>query len=351
MKTTKLYTWLFLASFFVLTCVIYACKRDNATTPDLISVNSDGTMSGVNPCATCVDQNLYKTVGNDNEVVGNVAVCQTTTQLTLTFTVSGDRDNAWFNQTGFVIDGNGSGFTSLNPSSLSREITHGDKIRSYTWTILLSNILKDNPLDHDGPDLPVVLGDKICIAAYAVVPGSDGTGGMVWAGQINPDKSNPNPRYFCYDIKTCETPPCPTSSCFFTQGYWFAKPNGSQWPASLINPLTNVKTITFGGSDYNYTEAREIFFSSNTKGKTDAKQAFLQGLAMKLNIAGGSDPAGCAGGTTALQNIETYFSLKPKQTAKTINSYPASSSLKSSATLLSNCFKANHCDNVPILTY
>jgi hypothetical protein len=335
MKMTKNYTWLFLASFFVLTCVIYACKRDNATTPDLKSVNSDGTMSGVDPCATCVDQTLYKTVGNDNEVIGNVAVCQTTTQLTLTFTVSGDREDAWFNQTGFVIDPNGTGFTTLNPSYLKRELNHGDKIRSYTWTILFSDLVKS-----DGTT--VVSGDNICIAAYCVVPGADGAGGMVWAGNISTQTGNPNPRSFCYQIKNCVTPPCPTSTCFFTQGYWFAKPNGSQWPSA---------TITFGGSEYTYSEARAIFFSSNSKGKTDAKQAFLQGMAMKLNIAGGSDPVGCVGGTTALQTIETYFSLKPKQTDKTINTYPANSSLKSSATLLSNCFKANHCDYVPLPTY
>lgn len=331
MKTFKTYFWSFL-SFVVIAFVLNACKPENSAAPETLSANADGEISGVtDPCATCTDQSLYKTVGNDNEVIGNVAVCQTTTQLTLTFTVSGDRENAWFSQTGFVIDPDGTGFATLSPSMLKKETNHGDKIRSYTWTILFSELIKS-----DGTS--VVSGDNICIAAYCVVPGADGAGGMVWAGNISTQEGNPNPRSFCYQIKACATPPCPTSTCFFTQGYWFAKPNGSQWPAA---------SITFGGQEYSYADARAIFFSSNKKGKTDAKQAFLQGLAMKLNIAGGSDPAGCAGGTTALQSIETYFSGKPKQDAITINSYGANSSLKSSATLLSNCFKANHCDNVP----
>lgn len=336
MKSLKTYLWSILSLAFIMGCLLYACKPENAATPDSLSAQAEGKISGItDPCLTCVDQSLYKTVGNDNEVIGNVAICQTLTQLTLTFTVSGDRENAWFNKTGIAIDANGTGFTTFNPSYLTTD--HADNVRSYTWTLPFSDTLFTKT---DGTQ--VIAGNTICIAAYAIVPGPDGAGGQVWAGQLNTTKGSPAPRYFCYEIKACSTPPCPTSTCFFTQGYWFAKPNGSQWPS---------ETISFGGSEYTYSEARAIFFSSNKKGKTDAKQAFLQGLAMKLNIAGGSDPAGCVGGTTALQTIETYFSGKPKQTPTIINVYGANSSLKSSAALLSNCFKANHCDNVPLQTY
>ena len=332
MKTNRFYTWIIFSLFFVTTCVLYACKQDNSATPEAINAQADGEIAGVtDPCATCTDQNLYKTVGSDTEVIGNVSICQTLTHLTITFTVSGEREDAWFSQTGFAIDPDGSGFTSLNPSYLTREMNHGDKIRSYTWTIPFSDLLK---LDGSA----VASGDNICIAAYCTVPGKDGAGGMVWAGQVSTQEGNPNPRSFCYLVKSCETPPCPTSDCFFSQGYWFVKPNGSQWP---------VNTISFGGSDYTYIEAREIFFSSNKKGKTDAKQAFLQGLAMKLNIAGGSDPEVCSGGTTALQTIETWFSSRPKQSAASINTYGTNSPLRTAATLLSNCVKADHCDNVP----
>ncbi|NEU08765.1 hypothetical protein GZH53_10615 [Flavihumibacter sp. R14] len=335
MKQLKTNLWSFLL-IFVLTCLVQACKQDNAAAPEPLSAQADGKISGItDPCATCVDQPLYKSTGNDNEVIGSVAICQTATQLTLTFTVSGARENAWFSQTGIRIDADGTGFITLNPGSLSREMNHGDKIRSYTWTIPFADIVK--------ADLtPVTSGNTVCIAAYAVVPGPDGAGGMVWAGSVATQAGNPHPRSFCYEIKSCATPPCPTSTCYFSQGYWFAKPNGSQWPAA---------TISFGGFDYTYAEARAIFFSSNAKGKTDAKQAFLQGLAMKLNLAGGSDPGACTGGTAALQSIETYFSTKPKQTSSTINSYGANSSLKSAASLLSNCIKANHCDNIPLPTY
>lgn len=335
MKTNRLSTWIIFSFFLLTACVLYACKQENAAIPDTLNAQAEGEIAGfTDPCATCADQSLYKTVGSDTEVIGNVAICQTLTQLTITFTVSGEREDAWFSQTGFAIDPDGTGFTTLNPSYLTRELNHGDKIRSYTWTIPFSDILKS-----DGS--AVVSGDNICIAAYCNVPGRDGAGGMVWAGQISTQEGNPNPRSFCYTIKSCETPPCPTSDCFFSQGYWFAKPNGSQWP---------VTTINFGGSAYTYAEAREIFFSSNKKGKTDAKQAFLQGLAMKLNIEGGSDLAICTGGTTALQTIETFFAGKPKQSSSTINSYGANSSLKTAASLLSNCIKADHCDNIPSST-
>lgn len=335
MKTIKLYTWLFFTLFILCAWVLSSCKLEIAATPDNISARADGEIAGItDPCATCADQALYKTVGNDSQVIGNVAVCQTLTQLTLTFTVSGDRENAWFNQTGIAIDPNGVGFTTLNPSYLTRD--HGDKVRSYTWTILFSD-----PIFTKSGGTQVVPGDLICVAAYAVVPGADGAGGQVWAGTTITTTGNPAPRYFCYQIKACSTPPCPTSDCFFSQGYWFAKPSGSQWPSET-------KTIVFGGYEYSYSDARSIFFSPNKKGKTDAKQAFLQGLAMKLNLAGGADPDACTGGAAALFAIEDYFDNLQKQSVETINLHSANSSLRSAASLLSNCIKADPCDNTVI---
>src|SRR5688572_26258780 len=101
MKKLRIYLWSFLSLAFVLTCLVQACKQDNVAAPDPLSGQADGKISAIAyPCATCVDQMLYKSAGNDNEVIGSVAVCQTATQLTLTFTVSGDRENAWFSKTG-----------------------------------------------------------------------------------------------------------------------------------------------------------------------------------------------------------------------------------------------------------
>ena len=316
MKSTRLYNLLVLSFLFASTCVISSCKQENAATPDTLSAKTDGEISGVTDlCTTCQYEDMYKTTGNNTEVVGTIAICQTLTDLTISFSVSNPAHH--FNKTGYGIYLDPP--PALNPSpKLFDEIDHGVNESYATYTIPLSEI--------------AAVGSTIYIATYALVPT---VGGMIWAGNLTPETQNPNSRYFSYTIKQCETPPCPTSDCFFSQGYYFAKPGGLQWPVS---------TITFGGYEYSYADARTIFFSSNKKGKTDAKQAFLQGLAFKLNLAGGADPAVCSGGETALQSIEAFFIGKGQQTGDKLNGYSASTSLKSAAGLISNCINANHCD-------
>lgn len=324
-----------LASICIAALLVFACQRENISVSKSAKVENSTV---VDPCTTCDYQDLHKTVGQ-KEVVGSVAVCQTATALTITFTVSGEREEAWFNQTGIRIDPYGSGFTSLNPGLIDRTQNHGTKIRSFTYTVLLSDIQRK----VGDVWTPVVAGDVICIAAYAVVPGPDGAGGMVWAGNQVPPEGNPNANYFCYTIKPCSTPPPPNDNCTFTQGYWFAKPNGSQWPGTL-----ETTGQSFGGWSYTYAEARAIFFGSNAKsGKTDAKQAFLQGLALKLSIAGGATP--CADAATALNTIEAYFTGKAKVTPTNINTntYPSNTAIRTAAGIISACLNANHCDNTP----
>lgn len=316
MKTTRLYNWLLFSFMFASACIISSCKQENTTTPDILSAKADGAISGVvDECSTCQYEDLYKTTGNNNEPVGMIAICQTLTDLTIKFSVS--NPSYYFNKTGYGIYLDPP--TALNPSpKFYDEIDHGTNENSATYTIPLSEI--------------AAVGTTIYIATNAAVPG---IGNMIWAGNLTPDTQNPNSRYFSYTIKSCETPRCPTSDCFFSQGYYFAKPGGLQWPVS---------TITFGGYEYSYADARTIFFSSNKKGKTDAKQAFLQGLAFKLNLAGGANPAVCSGGENALQTIEAFFSGKGLQTGDKLNNYPANTSLKSAAGSISNCIKENHCD-------
>ena len=319
-------------------CLFFACQRENISL-DKQSKQTSISSNVVDPCSTCEYQDLHKTVGQ-KEVVGAVAVCQTATELTITFTVSGTLEDAWFNQTGIKIDPNGNGFTSLSPGAINREQTHGEKLRSFSYTVALADIKKDVV---GGDPIAVVAGDRICIAGYAVVPGSDGAGGQVWAGYENPTGENPNPAYFCYVIKGCTTPPPPNGNCTFTQGYWFAKPNGSQWPGTL-----ETSGQIFGGQTYTYAEARAIFFGKNAKtGKTDAKQAFLQGLALKLSIVGGATP--CSDAATALTTIETYFTGKPKVNPTNINTntYPSNAAIRTGSGVISACLNANHCDNTP----
>ena len=170
---------------------------------------------------------------------------------------------------------------------------------------------------------------------------------MIWAGGLIPPSGNPNPRYFAYEIKECETPEPPKYGCLFTQGYWFAKPDGSQWPVS---------SITFGGQSYTYAKARAIFFSSNARtGKTAAKQAFLQGLALQLSLAGGAEACSQAV-TSALEDINTYFNaLGFEVTADNINTATvnlASSGgislarLKEAASIISDCLNTHACNEV-----
>lgn len=342
------------AVLFVSTCLFFACQRDNITVPKTAQVQSNVE----NPCATCNDYDLIKTAGNPNvadEVAGTLQVCQpNATDITFTFTVSGDRLNAWINQAGIAIDVTGENFTKLNPSFIDKTAPDAAKARQLTVTVDWTTLTKD----VNGVPTPLQPGDQICIAAYAVIPGPDGVGGQVWAGTVPPALSgNPHPRSFCYVIKECVTPPNPNPNCTFTQGYWFAKPggwlsgkgktkipSGSQWPGDL-----ETTGIEFGNQFYTYAQARDIFFSSNKKtGKTDAKQAFLQGLALKLSMVGNEQVEPCPGTKDALDAIETYFESKPKQTATTINSYPANADLRTYAGLISDCLNANHCDNTPL---
>lgn len=313
----KNFTRVIIPLFFVIACMFSACKQENVAAPDLQSA-PDGKISGVvtDPCSTCQTEDLYKTTGNNNEVVGTVTICQTLTDLTITFNTSNPASS--FNTTGYGIYSDPP--SDLNPSPKNHdEVDHGVNSSSATYTIPLSEV--------------GAVDSTVYIETYCVLPGE---GGQIWAGNLLPETQNPNSRYFSYIIKECATPPCPTSDCFFSQGYYFAKPNGSQWP---------VDTITFGGYQYSYADARALFFSSNKKGKTDAKQAFLQGMAFRLNVLGGADPDVCTGGTAAAQTIETFFTGKGKQTVSTINSYGANTSLKSAASLISNCIKNDHCDN------
>lgn len=323
---------------------IHACTPDKEI--DTIAPR-DLAKNSVSVCETCDYQYLYKTVGNDIEVVGSVAICQDAENITLTYTVSADREEAWFQQSGYGVFL--SQPTKLNPSPgylIEKESHHGDQIRSVTYTIPLAD------LGEFGDP-----GDVIYLASYAVVPGPDGTGGMVWAGDLLASKGNPNSRYYAYTIKDCETPEPPTENCTFTQGYWFAKPNGSQWPGN-----TNITGITFGGEKYTYSDARAIFFGSNSKtGKTIAKQAFLQGLALKLSIAGGADlsngTGACYGILAELAKIEAYFdAINIKATPNNINTSTFNKAscggvtiqeLNTAATRISDCLNQNHCDNTP----
>jgi hypothetical protein len=336
----------------------YSCQRDNITLPKTGPQVQSNT---VNPCATCTDFDLIKTAGNPNvedEVGGVLQVCQPSpTEISFTFTVSDDRENAWINQYGIRIDPTGQNFTDVNltPGVIDRTKPDADKARQATITIDYTTFTKDDGL---GGQRPLQPGDVICIAAYSVIPGPDGVGGQVWAGSVPPAQSgNPHPRSFCYTIKECTTPPDPNPNCTFTQGYWFAKPggwlsgkgktkipSGSHWPGT-----TETDGFTFGGSTYTYLEARDIFFSSNKKtGKTDAKQAFLQAFALKLSMYGNEGIEPCEGTLAALNAIETYFSGLPKQVPNTINSYPPNVNLRAAAGLISDCLNANHCDNTPL---
>jgi len=341
-------------AMFLILCLVFACQRDNISLSKEAQVQSNV----VNPCATCTDYDLIKTPGSPNvadEIAGTLQICQpSATTITFTFTVSGDRENAWINKAGIAIDPTGENFTKLNPSFIDKTAPDEAKARQLTITIDYTTLTKDDGL---GGQRPLIPGDVICVAAYANIPGPDGVGGQVWSGSIPPSLSgNPHPRSFCYTIKECVTPPDPNPNCTFTQGYWFAKPggwitgkgktkiaSGSHWPFNLEND-----GIEFGNQFYTYTQARDIFFGANKKGKTDAKQAFLQGLALKLSMYGNEQVEPCPGTLDALNAIESYFELKPKQTATSINSYAPNASLRAAAGLISDCLNANHCDNTPL---
>jgi len=110
-------------------------------------------------------------------------------------------------------------------------------------------------------------------------------------------------------------------------------------------------TSSIGGNSYTYLEARAVFFGSNAKtGKTDAKQAFLQGLSYQLNKDGGA--LGSASTEAAFTAINAYFTNSnggQKVTAANINNtklYPSNAAIRSAAGVLSDHFNANHCGDI-----
>jgi len=349
MKTLRINQLFAILIFLASGIFINACSPDSESENIAPQLSSESIIS---PCETCEYQYFYKSVGNDKEVVGTVTICQDSENLILTYTVSDDRDHAWFKISGYRIYADIP--TSINPGDLenkdgalaSKETIKDNTERSIEYIIPLSEL-----------GIEGIVGSEIYIATYVVVPGPDGSGGMVWAGGLKPTKRNPNSRFFAYTIKDCQTPEPPTENCTFTQGYWFAKPNGSQWPSGY-----NILGIEFGGQTYTYLEAQSIFFGKNNKtGKTIAKQAFLQGLALKLSIAGGADlsegEGACEGILNDLAKIEAYFtSINMEVTADEINTDKFNKEKSGGVTLqelstaannISACLNQNHCDNTP----
>ena len=178
-----------------ISCLFLSCTKDEFKPASTDSATGVSDMGGTeNPCLTCESENLYKTVGNDDEVVGEVTICQTETYLRVTFTIADARTSAWLQRTGLGVFGEAPVALNPSPKYLGTE-THQGKIKTYTYIIPLSSL--------------GYAGEKIYIAAYAVVPGPDGAGGMVWAGDLTTPRGNPNSRYFKYTIKDCTTPEPP----------------------------------------------------------------------------------------------------------------------------------------------
>lgn len=343
---------------FVVGCLMFSCQRESngALLTEKKTVQSDAYTSG--PCADCYDVNLYKSAGDPkipDPLIGNLRVCQpTATEITFTFTVDDELDVAWFNKIGVAIDPTGENFTKLNPSYVEVVSANGDKVRQLSYTIDWTTLTKT----VNGEEVFLVAGDIICIAGYAVIPGPDGGGGQIWAGNEAPaDLKNKLARSFCYTIKQCNTETNPNANCTFTQGYWFAKPgtwlsgkgktkiaSGVHWPGNTEND-----GFWFAGYPYTYAQARAIFFGTNSKkGKTDAKQAFLQGLALKLSMNGNPEEP-CEGTADALARIEAFLNSSTAWTNESLQAISANDQLRADAALISSCLSApgNHCDNTP----
>jgi hypothetical protein len=328
-----LYTLLF-------SCLFVSCAKEDlspvATESATITLNTGG--GGVDPCPKCETEDLYKTVGKE-EVAGTVTVCQTEDELKITFRILASREKAWFQQTGYAI------FSqvpeSITPSLNSLEVKeshHGDKPRVVEYIIPLSE------LGSSGEP-----GETIYIATWAVVPGKDGVGGMVWAGDGVPEEKNPNTRYFDFKIIKCGKPEEPDKHCTYTQGYWFAKPN-VDWPSP--------GTVTVGGNTYTKEEVQDIF--KLTGKKTDARQAFLQAAALQLNL--NNDPGlkdhlkdiddpndPCYKVLYALKKINEYFEeIGTKVTTgniSTTTTFPDDNEIREAAEKISDCLNSEHCED------
>jgi hypothetical protein len=337
MKKMKINSLLTTLMLFVAGAFMYACSPDAGEEIGPVTL----AQQVADPCAICAEQSFYKTVGNENEVVGNVRICQTESNLILTYTVSGDREKAWFQRSGYRIYS--SVPSAINPGSLTGndgaiafiESPEGHKTRSVTYTIPLSS------LGENGDP-----GDIIYIATYVVVPGRDGAGGMIWAGASKPDTQNPNSRYFAYTIIECDTPEPPTPNCGFTIGYWFAKPN-----------VVWENTLTIAGQTYSKADGQAIFKTWNKGGMTDAKMAFLQVSAILLSGLAEHDEL-----SSDVNIILGYFAGRPrisvlsvgKKTSTNLDNpllFPSDSGIRTSATNISNWLNIdkNHCDTNTIV--
>jgi hypothetical protein len=354
MKNMKIDSLLTTLLLFVAGAFMYSCSPDSEienVSPETMTQN---TLEAV--CGTCTDATIYKTVSKANDPIGNVAVCRVNDILTVTLTMSDPDYNFKKAQCGFYLQAP----SKLNPNPNYFVDKEAEQIgNSMVFTFTMEELLEKGVITN-----PQVT-STFFIAVNAVVPK---IGGQVWAGNLKTTFSNKNSRYFSYTLPICSTENPPSSLCLFSQGFFFAKPDGEQWPGT-----TGSDGIFFGGQNYTYDEANLIFFGRNNKtGKTAAKQAFLQGLALKLNIErltaeqiatlNGND--GCPGIIQKLEMIEYYFRQLAKVTATNINQpqfnldefdyndeTKTNADLMQAASFISSCIGAesNHCDNTPTL--
>ncbi|PJJ61226.1 hypothetical protein [Hymenobacter chitinivorans] len=326
--------------------LLASCAKENLRGDQALPASQ--ATNGDIVCNNCLDKPLDLIKREDRTgkpvVLGTVEVCATADGLCCRFAAAGGKLTS--TKIGLFTSEADMIANYSNPSPTKFYATEHQSTATAEMCIPLADIAAFFP------DVPLN-GQTLYMTAEAQITGSSGTvGGQSWAGNLTLNGKYPFDRYFTFTFR-CDGPP-PTSSCLFTQGYWFAKPN-VVWPGCTPDNYASCGSVNMGGQSYSRDEARAIFSSSNKNGKTDAKQAFLQGTALQLSldnnpslaaILGAMQPGDeCYGALAALARINTYFTGKAKQDATSLNNDRTKDAthtqLRADAELISRCLNTH----------
>lgn len=129
-----------------------------------------------------------------------------------------------------------------------------------------------------------------------------------------------------------------SGTCYLGQGYWFG--GGKHTWADLNG--TAAGNVTIGGFNYTQQQAQDIWKSSNSGGKKDAKKAFI--LVASVLLSGNNVPT-YTGMSTDLATVQSWLSSLGQLTATNISSTKMPANVKAAYSRLNDWLENHECDD------
>jgi hypothetical protein len=295
MKTRKIYSLLIVLMLFAAGAFMYACTPDKEAENIAPLAKSDNTEHDTEvECVNCYNDFIIKDAGNTAVTLGSFRVCEVLNEedkkvLRFTYTASNGRT---FNEINLrfhieLSDGTISPpvpSSSLNPSPKSFNWSSSEAVSSYTFDVLLSDIIVF--INPDGIyDIISLSGLTIVMATNVQSTGSSGNnpGGQGWVGDLTLDGKYPFDRTFRFTF--CgEGNGGGDNGCNKTQGFW--KTHGPLLCGKGNNddlwPISDPDQLQLGNRFYTVAQVCSIF---NTPVGTGKKANGLISLAHQLIAA------------------------------------------------------------------